>query len=56
MSHNIRIRPCAFIFQGESILLIEYDDEIGLYYNLPSGGLEANETVVEAVKRGINDV
>ena len=55
MHNNIRIRPCAFIFQGESILLTEHDDETGLHYNLPGGGLEPNETVVEAVKRELQE-
>jgi ADP-ribose pyrophosphatase YjhB (NUDIX family) len=51
MEHDIRIRPCALIFRGESILLVEYNDENGPYYNLPGGGLEYHETIKEAVKR-----
>lgn len=51
MEHDIRFRPCALIFRGESILLVEYNDENGPYYNLPGGGLEYHETIKEAVKR-----
>jgi hypothetical protein len=42
MSKNIRIRSCAFIFKGESILLTQYQDQNGIH--LPGGGLEDNAT------------
>ncbi|MFD2613430.1 NUDIX domain-containing protein [Paenibacillus gansuensis] len=50
---QIRLRACALIIQDEAILLIEYknDDDDGVHYNLPAGGLEPGETFVEAVKR-----
>ncbi|WP_339146591.1 MULTISPECIES: NUDIX domain-containing protein [unclassified Sutcliffiella] len=51
MSFPIRVRAGALIIQDESILLIEFNDENGLHYNLPSGGTEPGETVKEAVKR-----
>lgn len=31
--------------------MIEFNDENGLHYNLPAGGVETNETVIEAVCR-----
>lgn len=51
MKFHIRVRACALIIQEESVLLIEFQDENGLHYNLPAGGVEPNESVVEAVKR-----
>ena len=37
--------------QDDAILLVEFHDENRLHYNLPGGGVEAGETVIEAVKR-----
>lgn len=36
---------------NDSILLVEFNDERGLHYNLPAGGVELDESVVEAVRR-----
>ncbi|TLS52206.1 NUDIX domain-containing protein [Paenibacillus antri] len=49
MSH-IRVRPTALIIKDNSILLIEYEDN-GVHYNLPGGGAEPGETIIDAVKR-----
>ena len=51
MSFHIWVRAGALIMQDASILLIEFNDENGLHYNLPAGGTEPGETVKEAVKR-----
>lgn len=51
MAYHIRVRAFALIIENESILLIEFKDEKGLHYNLPAGGVEPNESVVEAVER-----
>lgn len=51
MNFHIRVRACALIIHDESVLLIEFQDEHGLHYNLPAGGVEPNESVIEAVKR-----
>ncbi|WP_404468243.1 NUDIX domain-containing protein [Sutcliffiella horikoshii] len=51
MSFHMRVRAGALIIQNASILLIEFHDENGLHYNLPAGGIESGETVMEAVKR-----
>lgn len=50
---KIRIRAAALIIDGGSVLLVEYknDNNDGVHYNLPGGGLEAGETLVDAVKR-----
>jgi 8-oxo-dGTP diphosphatase len=53
MNTNIRIRASALIVAGGSVLLVEYKNEHddGVHYNLPGGGLEPGETLVEALKR-----
>ncbi|MCC3359276.1 NUDIX domain-containing protein [Bacillus sp. REN16] len=51
MTYHIRVRAGAVIIENNSILLVEFKDENGLHYNLPSGGVEPNETVIEAVQR-----
>lgn len=51
MAYHIRVRTGAVIIENNSILLVEFNDENGLHYNLPAGGVEPNETVIEAVRR-----
>ncbi|WP_226679802.1 NUDIX domain-containing protein [Sutcliffiella horikoshii] len=51
MSFHIRVRAGALIIKNDSILLIEFNDENGLHYNLPAGGTQPGETLKEAVKR-----
>lgn len=51
MTYPVRVRACALIIENDSILLIEYENERGIHYNLPAGGVEPNESVIEAVKR-----
>jgi len=51
MSFHIRVRPTALIIKDERVLMIEYTDEEGTHYNLPGGGAEPGETVIEGVKR-----
>ncbi|MDF2722450.1 MAG: hydrolase [Paenibacillus sp.] len=53
MSTHIRVRPTALIVKEDSILLVEYSDEHGLHYNLPGGGAEPGETVIDGVKREV---
>jgi ADP-ribose pyrophosphatase YjhB (NUDIX family) len=51
MNNSIRVRACALIIENDSILLIEFHDENGFHYNLPAGGVELGESVIDAVKR-----
>ena len=51
MTDPIRVRASALIVQNDAILLVEFDDENGLHYNLPGGGVETGETLIDAVKR-----
>lgn len=51
MSH-VRIRCTGLIIDHNSVLLVEYDDN-GIHYNLPGGGLEPGETIMEGVAREV---
>ncbi|RLQ92277.1 NUDIX domain-containing protein [Falsibacillus albus] len=51
MSYHIRVRAGAVIIKDDAVLLIEFNDENGLHYNLPAGGVEPNETIIGAVQR-----
>ncbi len=37
------------------MLLVEIDDETGLHYNLPGGGVEAAESISEALRREVKE-
>lgn len=47
----IRIKASALILRDEKILLVEFDDESGVHYNMPGGGVQTGESVIDAVKR-----
>lgn len=53
MTYHIRVRPTALIIQDNKVLLIEYEDKFGIHYNLPGGGAEQGETLIEGVKREV---
>lgn len=39
------------IIRDNKLLLVEIDDESGLHYNFPGGGIELDETLYDALKR-----
>lgn len=49
MGHKIRVSSRAIIIDNDKILLNKFGD--GVYYNFPGGGIEENETALEAVVR-----
>lgn len=52
MQFHIRVRAGAIIIEKNEILLTVYNDpKRGIVYDLPAGGAEPNETIMEAVKR-----
>lgn len=55
MKYHIRVRAGAVIIKNDEVLLIEFNDENGLHYNLPAGGVDPNESVKEAVKREVKE-
>ncbi|MGD6833054.1 NUDIX domain-containing protein [Sutcliffiella halmapala] len=48
---HIRVRAASIIIKNDAILMVEFDDENGLHYNLPGGGVEQGESVRDAVIR-----
>jgi 8-oxo-dGTP diphosphatase len=53
--YPIRVRGTALIIQDDAVLLIEYDDENGLHYNLPGGGIEAGESIIAGLQREVQE-
>lgn len=51
MNYHIRVRPTALIIENNAVLLVEYEDADGIHYNLPGGGADPGETIIEGVKR-----
>ena len=49
--YPIRMRSSALIIEDDAVLLIEFKDENGVHYNLPGGGVEAGESLIEAMER-----
>jgi len=50
---NIRLNVAAVIVRDDKILLVEFNDETGLHYNLPGGGVEFGESVYDALRREV---
>ena len=55
MPYHIRVRASALIIRQSEVLLVEFVDENGRHYNLPGGGMEPDESVIQAVKREANE-
>jgi len=51
MNYHIRVRASALIVERDSVLLIQFNGENGLHYNLPGGGVEPGESIIQAIKR-----
>ncbi|MGM0845319.1 MAG: NUDIX domain-containing protein [Bacillota bacterium] len=51
MSYPIRVRAGALIIQDNKVLLAKFEDENGVHFNLPSGGVEKGESTSEAAIR-----
>lgn len=48
-----RLRACALIIKDGNLLLVEFkdDEDEGVHYNLPAGGVEPGETLTQAAVR-----
>ncbi|MFS0634819.1 NUDIX domain-containing protein [Mesobacillus foraminis] len=49
---QVRIRCTGLIIKDNAILVIRYNEN-GIHYNLPGGGLEQGETILEGVAREV---
>ncbi|MCA9912487.1 MAG: NUDIX domain-containing protein, partial [Anaerolineae bacterium] len=52
---SIRLNVAAVIVRHDALLLVEFDDETGLHYNLPGGGVEEGETLHQALRREVRE-
>ena len=55
MKYHAKIRASALIIEDEQILLVEFNDETGLHYNLPGGTIEPDESIIEGLKREVKE-
>ncbi|GAB4577549.1 MAG: NUDIX domain-containing protein [Anaerolineales bacterium] len=51
--HRLGVR--AAIVRDNAILVVEFDDETGLHYNLPGGGVDPGESLFEALHREVRE-
>lgn len=49
----IRVGVRGVVVQERHILMVQYEDNYGIHYNLPGGGVEFGETLHEALKREV---
>ena len=50
---NPRTNVAGIIIRDDKLLLVEFNDESGLHYNLPGGGVDINESLYDALKREV---
>jgi ADP-ribose pyrophosphatase YjhB (NUDIX family) len=55
MDYHIKVRASALIIENDCILLVEFDDETGLHYNLPGGTIEPGESIIKGLKREVKE-
>jgi 8-oxo-dGTP diphosphatase len=51
MEDRIRVAASAFVIQDGKALLVEFEDDTGLHYNFPGGGVELGETLEAGARR-----
>ena len=52
---NMRVSANAVIVRDNHVLVVEFDDESGVHFNFPGGGIEADETIVDGLRRAGNE-
>lgn len=53
MTFPIRVGANALIVRYKSLLLVEFNDETSVHYNLPGGGIKAGESIKEGLRREV---
>jgi 8-oxo-dGTP diphosphatase len=51
----IRVAVSGVVLRDGEVLQVEFDDESGLHYNFPGGGVNAGETLEQALHREIEE-
>ncbi len=52
---NMRVSANAVIVRDNHVLVVEFDDESGVHFNFPGGGIEADETIVDGLRREVKE-
>lgn len=52
---DVILKVRAVIVQNNQMLLVEFDDETGLHYNLPGGTVESDEFLEDALVREVRE-
>ena len=53
MENTKRVRARAIIFDGEKLVSMYRERDGRIFYTFPGGGIEANETLTDCVKREV---
>ncbi len=53
--YNMRVGANAVIIRDDKLLVIEFHDETGPHFNLPGGGIEAEEAIVAGLQREVRE-
>lgn len=54
-SFPVRVGANAVVVEDGRLLAVRFDDETGVHYNLPGGGVGADERVREALRREVRE-
>lgn len=53
--YNMRVGANAVIVRDDQLLVVEFNDATGPHFNLPGGGIEANEHILAGLRREVRE-